>query len=87
VLSLLADDVGVRNHPLVSQRLAGVNDEIYRHITGIEPEMGATVRAAQVLIGLQGAIIRYAATDPEVVRDVCLRTALAALANPNLSNP
>jgi hypothetical protein len=44
VLSLLADDVGVRNHPLVSQRLAGVNDEIYRHITGIEPEMGATVR-------------------------------------------
>jgi hypothetical protein len=44
------------------------------------------VRAAQVLIGLQGAIIRYAAADPEVVRDVCLRTALAALSSPNQSN-
>jgi AcrR family transcriptional regulator len=86
VLSLLANDVGVRNHPRVSQRLAGVNDEIYRRITGIEPELGTSVRAAQVLIGLQGAIIRYAATDPEVVRDVCLRTALAALSSPNLSN-
>ena len=86
VLSLLANDVGVRNHSRVSQRLARVNDEIYHHITGVEPELGATVRAAQVLIGLQGAIIRYAAADPEVVRDVCLRTALAALSSPNQSN-
>src|SRR6266545_4260482 len=87
VLSLLANDVGVRNHSRVSQRLARVNDEIYHHITGVEPELGATVRAAQVLIGLQGAIIRYAAADPEVVRDVCLRTALAALSTSNRSNP
>lgn len=86
VLGLLANDVGVRNHSRVSQRLAAVNDEIYRRITGVEPELGATVRAAQVLIGLQGAIIRYAAADPEVVRDVCLRTALAALSTANRSN-
>jgi AcrR family transcriptional regulator len=86
VLSLLANDVGVRNHSRVSQRLAQVNDEIYHHITGVEPELGATVRAAQVLIGLQGAIIRYATADPEVVRDVCLRTALAALSISNRSN-
>jgi AcrR family transcriptional regulator len=86
VLSLLANDVGVRNHSRVSQRLAQVNDEIYRHITGRQPELGATVRAAQVLIGLQGAIIRYAATDPETVREVCLRTALAALSTSIRSN-
>ena len=81
VLSLLANDVGVRNHSRVSQRLARVNDEIYHHITGLEPDLGASVRATQALIGLQGAIIRYAAADPGLVRDVCLRTALAALSS------
>jgi AcrR family transcriptional regulator len=86
VLSLLANDVGVRNHSRVSQRLARVNDEIYHHITGPQPELAATVRAAQVLIGLQGAIIRYASAEPEVVRSECLRTALAALSTSNRPN-
>lgn len=86
VLSLLANDVGVRNHPRVSQRLVRVNDEIYHHITGPHPQLAATVRTAQVLIGLQGAIIRYASAEPEVVRSECLRTALAALSTSNRPN-
>jgi AcrR family transcriptional regulator len=79
VLSLLANDVGVRNHPRVRERLASVNDEIYLHIIGPDADLAARVQASQVLIGLQGAVIRYATADPEVVRQVCLRTALAAL--------
>jgi AcrR family transcriptional regulator len=79
VLSLLANDVGVRNHPRVRERLSSVNDEIYLHIIGPNADLAARVQASQVLIGLQGAVIRFASADPEVVRRVCLRTALAAL--------
>ncbi len=81
VLSLLASDVGVRNHTRISQRLAAANDALYLHLIGSEPDLAAKVRAAQVLIGLQGAIVRYAAANPAVVRDVCLETALAALSS------
>jgi AcrR family transcriptional regulator len=81
VLSLLANDVGVRNHPRVRERLSSVNEEIYLHIIGPNADLAAKVQASQVLIGLQGAVIRYATSDPEVVRQVCLRTALAALSS------
>jgi len=81
VLSLLASDVGVRNHARVSQRLTAANDAIYLHLIGPDPDLAAKVRASQVLIGLQGAIVRYAVGDPAVVRDVCLETALAALSS------
>jgi AcrR family transcriptional regulator len=79
VVSLLANDVGVRNHARISERLSAVNEALYAHLIGPEPDLAASVRATQALLGLQGAIVRYAETDPAVVRDVCLRTALAAL--------
>jgi AcrR family transcriptional regulator len=81
VVSLLANDVGVRNHARISQRLTAANDALYDHLMGPDPDLSARVRATQVLVGLQGAIVRYAETDPAVVRDVCLRTALAALSS------
>jgi AcrR family transcriptional regulator len=79
VVSLLANDVGVRNHRRINERLTTVNEAIYAHLIGPEPDLAARVRATQVLVGLQGAIVRYAEANPAVVRDVCLRTALAAL--------
>jgi len=79
VVSLLANDVGVRNHARISEQLSAVNEALYAHLTGPEPDLAARVRVTQVLVGLQGAIVRYAETNPTVVRDVCLRTALAAL--------
>jgi AcrR family transcriptional regulator len=79
VVSLLANDVGVRNHARISDRLSAVNEALYVHLIGPDPDLAARVRATQVLLGLQGAIVRYAKADPDVVRDVCLRTALAAL--------
>jgi AcrR family transcriptional regulator len=81
VVSLLANDVGVRNHARISERLTTVNEAIYAHLIGPEPDLAARVRATQVLVGLQGAIVRYAEANPAVVRDVCLRTALAALSS------
>ena len=79
VVSLLANDVGVRNHARISEQLSAVNEALYAHLTGPEPDLAARVRVTQVLVGLQGAIVRYAETNPTVVRDVCLRPALAAL--------
>jgi AcrR family transcriptional regulator len=79
VVSLLASDVGVRNHERISERLTTVNEALYVHLIGPDPDLAARVRATQVLVGLQGAIVRYAEAEPAVVRDVCLRTALAAL--------
>jgi AcrR family transcriptional regulator len=81
VVSLLANDVGVRNHARISEHLSAVNEALYVHLIGPEPDLGARVRATQVLVGLQGAIVRYAEANPAVVRDVCLRTALAALSS------
>jgi AcrR family transcriptional regulator len=81
VVSLLANDVGVRNHERISERLGTVNEALYRHLIGPEPDLAARVRATQVLVGLQGAIVRFAEANPAVVRDVCLRTALAALSS------
>jgi AcrR family transcriptional regulator len=81
VVSLLANDVGVRNHARINERLTTVNEALYAHLIGPEPGLAARVRATQVLVGLQGAIVRYAETNPAVVREVCLRTALAALSS------
>jgi AcrR family transcriptional regulator len=81
VVSLLANDVGVRNHARISERLSTVNEALYVHLIGPDPDLAARVQATQVLVGLQGAIVRYAEAEPAVVRDVCLRTALAALSN------
>ncbi len=81
VVSLLANDVGVRNHARISERLSAVNEALYVHLIGPDPDLAARVQATQVLVGLQGAIVRYAEAEPAVVRDVCLRTALAALSN------
>jgi AcrR family transcriptional regulator len=81
VVSLLASDVGVRNHERISERLTAVNEALYFHLIGPDPDLAARVRATQVLVGLQGAIVRYAEAEPAVVRDVCLRTALAALSD------
>jgi AcrR family transcriptional regulator len=81
VVSLLASDVGVRNQERISQRLSTVNEALYVHLIGPDPDLAARVRATQVLVGLQGAIVRFAEANPAVVREVCLRTALAALSD------
>lgn len=79
VTSLLGSDIGLLAHPELGQRIDSINRELVQRLSGPAPDDPAQVRATHALTGLQVVVIRFPHLDPVLLRDLCLRAAVASL--------